>query len=424
MACGCGLAGTVRPVTSPGVVDRVYTPRVLAVFAATALYFSVGGLSFPVLPRLVEQELGGSKADIGLAFGVFAIGMLLVRPVAGWVLDRVGRRPVMLGGSLSVAGLQLLHVPAADTGELWVLLVVRVLMGAASSAMYLSQATVATELPNPEHRDRVFALFSTTVLVGFAVGQVVGEMVMQAHGFAWAFAVSAAFAGSSTIVSLALPETRPADAVPAASVSDLFHPAAVRIGIVNLLVFVGFMGFNAFIADYAEEFDIDDARWLLLTYSLTVMAMRVVRQGVHAGAATCTRNLRPRHGRCRGPSGHRRRGVQLYVAAFVIAVGMAWNVPLLILIAVDSATDAERSRAVATVTTFGDLANSAGTLALGFVAESVGYDGMYVVVAGSALAALDDAVAVHGGDSRFHVRPTGAAGLVAGQVCSARTRVS
>ena len=110
MACGCGLAGTVRPVTSPGVVDRVYTPKVLAVFAATALYFSVGGLSFPVLPRLVEQELGGSKADIGLAFGVFAIGMLLVRPVAGWLLDRVGRRPVMLGGSLGVAVLQLLHV--------------------------------------------------------------------------------------------------------------------------------------------------------------------------------------------------------------------------------------------------------------------------------------------------------------------------
>ena len=73
--------------------------------------------------------------------------------------------------------------------------------------------------------------------------------------------------------------------------------------------------------------------------------------------------------------------LQLYVAAFVIAVGMAWNVPLLILIAVDSATDAERSRAVATVTTFGDLANSAGTLALGFVAESVGYDGMRFVVA-------------------------------------------
>jgi predicted MFS family arabinose efflux permease len=319
----------------------------------------------------------------------------------------------MLGGSLGVAVLQLLHVPAADTGQLWVLLIVRVLTGAASSAMYLSQATVATELPNPEHRDRVFALFSTTVLVGFAVGQVFGEMVMQAHGFVWAFAVSAAFASSSTIVSLALPETRPADAVPAASVSDLFHPAAVRIGMVNLLVFVGFMGFNAFIADYAEEFGINDARWLLLTYSLTVMAMRVASAKVFMRVP---RRALATFAHCAVVAGAlllaTADGVpQLYVAAFVIAVGMAWNVPLLILIAVDSATDAERSRAVATVTTFGDLANSAGTLALGFVAESVGYDGMYVVVAGSALAALVLMRSPFMASTRgLHLRPAGAAG--------------
>jgi len=78
----------------------------------------------------------------------------------------------------------------------------------------------------------------------------------------------------------------------------------------------------------------------------------------------------------------------LYAAAVVLAIGLAWNVPLMILIAVDSASDAERSRAVATVTTFGDLANALGTLALGFVADAFGYDSMYVVVAGSALAAL------------------------------------
>ena len=77
---------------------------------------------------------------------------------------------------------------------------------------------------------------------------------------------------------------------------------------------------------------------------------------------------------------------QLYVAAFVIAVGMAWNVPPRILIVADLAPNAERSCAVATVIIFSDLANSADTLALGFAAESVSYNGMYVV--GSALAAL------------------------------------
>ena len=141
-----------------------------------------------------------------------------------------------------------------------------------------------------------FALFSTTVLVGFAVGQVVGEMVMQAHGRLGLRGLGR-LRRFEHIVSLALPETRLPMRCPWA-VSDLFHPAGVRIGIVNLLVFVGFMGFNAFIADYVEEFDIDDARWLLLTYSLTVMAMRAAPQGVHAACAG-RRNLRPRHGRCR-----------------------------------------------------------------------------------------------------------------------------
>ena len=380
----------MRPVTAPARVERVYTPRILAVFGATMLYFGVAGVAFPVLPRLVERELGGGSAEIGLAFGVWAIGMLVVRPFGGYMLDRIGRRPVMIGGALALVVAQLLHTPAAGTGELWVLLVVRVFSGAASSVMYLSQATVATELPPAEHRDRVFGLFSTVVLVGFAVGQVFGEIVMQAHGFAWAFALAAAFCGSTAVVACVLPETRPPDAVPAANVRDLFHPVAARVGVVNMLVFVGFLGFNAFIADYGEEFGIEDARWLLLTYSVVVMGMRSV-----SGLAFVRF---PRRWLATFAHGTVIIGALLlatasstawlYAAAVVLAIGLAWNVPLMILIAVDSASDAERSRAVATVTTFGDLANALGTLALGFVADAFGYEGMYVVVAGSALAAL------------------------------------
>ena len=179
-------------------------------------------------------------------------------------------------------------------------------------------------------------------------------------------------------------------AVPAASMSDLFHPIAARIGVINMLVFVAFLGFNAFIADYGEEFGIEDARWLLLTYSMVVMAMRSVSGRVFA---RFSRRLLATF----APStviigalllATASSTASLYAAAVVLAIGLAWNVPLMILIAVDSASDAERSRAVATVTTFGDLANALGTLALGFVADAFGYDGMYVVVACSAFAAL------------------------------------
>ncbi len=378
------------PVAAPPDRERIYTPRVVGLFSATAAYFAVAGVSFPVLPRLVERQLNGSKSDIGLAFGVFAIGMLLARPLAGAACDRIGRRPVMIAGSLVLVVFQLLHVPAANTGHLWVLLVVRVATGAGASAMYLSQATVATELPKPQHRDQVFALFSTTILIGFAIGQVGGEIVMQQWGFSWAFAMAAAFAGLTTLIAMTLPETRPRDVVVASRVKELFHPGAVRIGVVNLLVFVAFMGFNAFIADYAEEFGLHEARWILFTYSITVLGMRaagtkvfsrVPRRAVatfaHSTVVVGALLLATANG-----TG------QLYVGAVVLAIGLAWNIPLLILIAVDSASDADRSRVVATVTTFGDLANSAGTLVLGFAADAFGYDGMYLIVAASAALAV------------------------------------
>jgi MFS family permease len=372
------------------VSERAYTPRVLALFAAGIAYFTVAGISFPVLPRLVEDELGGSKTDIGLAFAVFALGMLLVRPVAGVVSDRIGRRPLMIGGALGIAVFQLLHVPAADTGELWVLLLVRIMTGACSSLMYLAQATTATEMPSARHRARVFSTFSVAVFVGFAIGPILGESVLQAHGFAWTFAVAAAAATLSALVALVLPETKPDEVRPAEGLRDVFHPVAARIGLVNLLIFITFMGFNGFIQDYSEEFGIEEARWLLLTYSGTTLILRFAGGWVidrfdrrnlaslsHTVVAIGAVILATADG-----------AGQLYVGAFVIAAGMAWNVPLLMLIAVDSAEDHERSKVVATVTTFGDFANSAGALLLGVIADAVDYEGMYFTVAGAALLAV------------------------------------
>lgn len=372
------------------VSERAYTPRVLALFAAGIAYFTVAGISFPVLPRLVEDELGGSKTDIGLAFAVFALGMLLVRPVAGVVSDRIGRRPLMIGGALGIAVFQLLHVPAADTGELWVLLLVRIMTGACSSLMYLAQATTATEMPSARHRARVFSTFSVAVFVGFAIGPILGESVLQAHGFTWTFAVAAAAAALSALVALVLPETKPDEVRPAEGIRDVFHPVAARIGLVNLLIFITFMGFNGFIQDYSEEFGIEEARWLLLTYSGTTLILRFAGGWVidrfdrrnlaslsHTVVAIGAVILATADG-----------AGQLYVGAFVIAAGMAWNVPLLMLIAVDSAEDHERSKVVATVTTFGDFANSAGALLLGVIADAVDYEGMYFTVAGAALLAV------------------------------------
>ena len=243
--------------------------QVVTLLSAGVAYFVVAGISFPLLPRLVERRIGGDDVDIGLAFGVMAAGMLVMRPFIGYMADRYGRRPMMLGGAFGVAALQLVHVPAADTG-LWALLLVRFVLGMCSSAMYLGQATTATELEPQERSAEIFSIFGVAVFVGFAIGPVLGETALEISGFGAAFGVAAVFAVLCALLALTLPETRPRDVVARFDgVSSLIHPVAARAGAVSFLVFGAFIAFNAFVTPYAESLGLEQVRWVLLAYAVT-----------------------------------------------------------------------------------------------------------------------------------------------------------
>ncbi len=347
------------------------------------------GLSFPVLPRLIEDELGGSEAEIGFAFGATALGMLLVRPFVGFFADAFGRRGVMVVGAFAVAVLQLAHVPAASTG-LWALLAVRFLIGTAASAMYVGQATTATELPPQSRSAEIFSTFSVAVFVGFAIGPVLGETVLQRYGFTEAFAAAAVVGGACVLLGLSLPETRPPDAVARiAGMRGLFHPIAARAGAVSFLLFAAFIGFTAFATPYGESLGLEQVRWVLLAFSVTTLVVRALGGRL---IATMDRKLL-------GTAAHLTvvAGLaimiafdtvwSLYLGGVVMAAGLAFNVPLMVVVAAESARPQERSRVVATVIMFGDLANSLGALGLGLVAEFSGYRGMYGVVLVLAFAA-------------------------------------
>ena len=78
----------------------------------------------------------------------------------------------------------------------------------------------------------------------------------------------------------------------------------------------------------------------------------------------------------------------LYVGAALLATGLAFVVPLLLLVAIDAAPARERASVVATLTAFGDLANGAGAAVLGGLVAVMGHRGMYGLTAVAALASV------------------------------------
>src|SRR5258706_16220468 len=60
------------------------------------------GIVIPLLP-LYSKAYGASESELGLLFGCFSGMQFLFAPMWGRISDRIGRRPVLIGGLVGTA---------------------------------------------------------------------------------------------------------------------------------------------------------------------------------------------------------------------------------------------------------------------------------------------------------------------------------
>src|SRR3954467_9764135 len=101
------------------------------------------GMIIPVLPKLVENFLGGDTARAAEVFGLFstawALMQFLFSPFLGALSDSFGRRPLVL---ISNFGLGLDYVLMALAPNLWWLFVGRVISGITSATVPTAYAYI------------------------------------------------------------------------------------------------------------------------------------------------------------------------------------------------------------------------------------------------------------------------------------------
>lgn len=147
------------------------------VFVTVALDMLAIGIIIPVLPKLIEQFMGGNTARaaefVGLIGTMFAAIQFFLSPVLGALSDRFGRRPVIL---LSNLGLGLDYVILALAPNLWFLVVGRMIAGATSASIATAGAYVA-DVTAPEKRAQAFGMLGAAFGLGFVLGPAVGGIL-------------------------------------------------------------------------------------------------------------------------------------------------------------------------------------------------------------------------------------------------------
>lgn len=147
------------------------------IFVTVVLDVLAFGIIIPVLPRLVEDFLGGNTPRAAEIYGLFgstwALMQFFFSPVLGSLSDRFGRRPVIL---LSNFGLGIDYVFMALAPSLAWLFVGRVISGITGAAYTTASAYIADVTP-PEKRAASYGMLGAAFGVGFVLGPAIGGVL-------------------------------------------------------------------------------------------------------------------------------------------------------------------------------------------------------------------------------------------------------
>ncbi len=181
------------------------------------------GIVMPVFGRRMD-ELGGGVEELGLMLLAFAAAQLVMSPVAGWLADRIGRRPIILVALVSFVLTNLLYLVAPTNA--WII-AIRGLGGALTAGLVPASMAMVGDVASDEERARWVGLVMGSYGVGFVLGPVFGGALYDWLGFAAPFLGSAAlgtvaFVAGIVLVRETLPRPAAGDeAVAPAGLQDL-----------------------------------------------------------------------------------------------------------------------------------------------------------------------------------------------------------
>lgn len=245
----------------------------LLCIANIALFMSIQVL-LPTLPVYLIK-IGGSQQDIGYAMGAFTICAMVMRPIAGWLVDNYGRKKIITLGMVlifAVSGLySLSNIPI-------MIIVTRGLHGLAFGVVGTAIGTIVADSLPYTRLSEGMGYFGLTTSLSMAVAPIIGFWLADSYGYSALF--SWVIAGSLVALLLSLPVK--GTKIPLTTSTDsvtgiwpkLLEKSSLPASAVMFLLAAVYGSVLSFIALYASESGISN---IGLFFTAVAVAMLISR---------------------------------------------------------------------------------------------------------------------------------------------------
>jgi len=375
---------------NPVPEGQIWNRTFFLILVVSFLMFSSMYMLLPTLP-LYAQTIGGNETVAGTMVGLFTLSAVLVRPWFGNLLDRRGRKVILIIG----VGIFLVTVLAYNLAfSIITLLALRALHGIGWGASTTATGTIASDVIPAVRRAEGMGYYGIAATFAMSLGPALGLYLIKYNSYSLLFTVAAILAAlglaGSFLINYEIPRKNREEMGTTPVKGVILEKAAIPPALVLFFITLTYGGIVSFLPAYANYRGVKNIGIFFTVYALVLLFSR------------------PVIGRLADQYGARKFLVPgiLFIAAALLLLVKASSLPMFLLIGViyglgfgtvqpilqalviSLSPPERRGAANATFAVAMDLGIGLGAVLLGFLAQKMGYVYMYGSSAIFALLAL------------------------------------
>jgi DHA2 family multidrug resistance protein len=179
-------SGVTNESSRPGLNRGLITISVILASFLQSLDQTIANVALPHM----GGELSATQEQITWVLTSYIVAAAIMIPLSGWLADRYGRKKVLV---LSVVVFTLSSALCGVAQSLAQIVLFRFLQGLAGAALVPQSQAVLLDINPPERHARAMAVWVLAVVVGPAVGPVLGGWLTDNYSWRWVFLINVPF---------------------------------------------------------------------------------------------------------------------------------------------------------------------------------------------------------------------------------------